>query len=215
MKNVYYIKKATELEMSGSSIWDLAETAEICCYPWDNSGYRPKTEAKILYTEKGLHVYMVSYENEIVASYTKMNDPVYKDSCMEFFFRPNPENDERYLNFEFNALGTLNLGLGKDRFKRLPIPESTLEYFRIKASVREDEVESFSGPSWSLQFFIPYAFIEEYFGRIKIGSGTKLTGNFYKCGELEGHAHFGCWSEVKSEIPDFHRPECFGNLILE
>ena len=215
MNKVYHIKKATEIEFIDSSIWDTAQTAEICCFPWDKSGYKPKTEARVLHTEKGLNVYLISYENEITASYTKMNDPVHKDSCMEFFFKPNPEEDDRYLNFEFNPLGTLTLGLGKDRFGRLRLPESTLNQFNIRPSVKKDEINNFSGSCWSINFSIPYCFIKEYFGKINIGSRTKMTGNFYKCGDNTKFTHYGCWNKVGCEKPDFHRPEYFGDLILD
>ena len=42
-----------------------------------------------------------------------------------------------------------------------------------------------------------------------------MKGNFYKCGDDTKYPHFGCWNEVVWEEPDFHRPECFGDLILE
>lgn len=215
MEKFYNIKKASESKMSDSKIWDIAEIAEVCCFPWDENGYKPKTEARMLYTEKGFHVCLISYENKITALCTKMNDPVYRESCMEFFFKPNPEYDDRYLNFEFNALGTLNLGLGKDRYDRIQIPASTLECFRIIASVGKEDAKNFSGPCWSIRFFIPYEFIDKYFGKLNIKSQVKMTGNFYKCGKLVEYPHFGCWSEVKSSEPDFHRPECFGGLVLE
>ncbi|NLY17811.1 MAG: hypothetical protein GX045_02380 [Clostridiaceae bacterium] len=214
-KKIYRIKKTTETMVSEKIILDCANTAEISCFSWDENGYRPKSEARVLYTEKGLHVYMISYENKITATYTKMHDPVYKESCMEFFIKPNPEKDDRYLNFEFNAIGTLNSGLGKDRFERLAIPEIYLERFKISASVKKENVKDFCGPFWSVRFFIPFDFIEEYFGKIHAGPGTEMMGNFYKCGEVVDYPHYGCWNEIKNERPDFHRPECFGRLVLE
>jgi len=214
-KKIYHIKRTIEAKVWENSVWDNAETAEIACFPWDQNDYRPKSEAKVLYTEKGLHVYMISYENKITATYTKMNDPVYKESCMEFFIKANPGKDDRYFNFEFNALGTLNLGLGKDRFGRQAIPESELANFKISASVKKENVNDFRGPYWTLRFFIPFDFLEKYLGKIDIKSGAQMYGNFYKCGDLTEYSHFGSWNEVINEKPDFHRPEFFGSLILD
>ena len=43
--------------------------------------------------------------------------------------------------------------------------------------------------------------------------GAAFRGNFYCCDESI-HPHFGSWSAIKAPQPDFHRPECFGKLIL-
>ena len=45
------------------------------------------------------------------------------------------------------------------------------------------------------------------------GPGAAMRGNFYCCDETL-HPHFGSWNPIKAPEPDFHRPECFGRLIL-
>ena len=214
MERVYIIKKKTEAEIANIK-WDEAEKADITYYPWDQNGYMPKTEARVVYTEKGLHVFLISYEKEIMATRENLNDPVYRDSCMEFFFNPNPENDSRYMNFEYNPLGTLNLGFGKDRYERIKIAGKSPELFQIHPSVTKKTLDDYSGLFWSVQFFIPFDFIENYYGKLNFKPGMKMTGNFYKCAEDTKYPHFGCWNEVISKAPDFHRPECFGCLVLE
>ena len=52
---------------------------------------------------------METDEEEIVARCRTQNGNVCGDSCMELFIRPN-ENDERYINIEFNAFNTINIG---------------------------------------------------------------------------------------------------------
>jgi len=59
-----------------------------------------------------------------------MEDPVYKDSCVEFFVKPKP--DKGYFNFEFIAVGTLLCSYITD-------PERTREGFREFVSVPEEE----------------------------------------------------------------------------
>lgn len=215
MKKVYSIKKLTEDEGVHDIVWEKAEKAAIDCYPWDQNGYVPKTYATVMYSKEGFHVFMISYEKEIMATRENMNDPVCRDSCMEFFFNPDPTNDDRYLNFELNPLGTLYLAIGKDRFSRILITDTAPGLFRIRPSVTKKILRSFSGPFWSINFFIPFSFIEKYYGKLNYKSGMKMTGNFYKCAEDTKYPHFGCWSEVKTKTPDFHRPEYFGSLILE
>ena len=45
--------------------------------------------------------------NKVTIKYTHFNDPVFKDSCVEFFFNPFPEHREEYFNIEFNAIGVI------------------------------------------------------------------------------------------------------------
>ncbi len=42
-----------------------------------------------------------------------------------------------------------------------------------------------------------------------------IKANVYKCGDDTAVAHYGSWSPVKSNQPDFHRPECFGDMVLD
>ena len=215
MEKTYIIKKMTEDEITQGIVWENIEKADIACFPWDQNGYRPKTEARAAYTEKGFHVFLISYEQEIIATRENMNDMVCRDSCMEFFFNPDPEHDGRYMNFELNPLGTLYLGIGKDRYDGKKIMETSPELFQIRTSVSRESLKSYSGPFWSIQFFIPFDFIESRYGKLDFKSGMKMTGNFYKCADDMAYPHYGCWNEVIYKEPDFHRSECFGSLILE
>ena len=81
---------------------------------------------------------------------------------------------------------------------RLPaLPEG----MDIQASRHEDEW-------WAVRYRVPFALLRELFGR---EPGARMRGNFYTCDETI-HPHFGSWSPVASANPDFHRPECFGEI---
>lgn len=41
---------------------------------------------------------------------------------------------------------------------------------------------------------------------------TSLTGNIYKCADKSPTPHYMTLFEIKSERPDFHRPEFFKKL---
>lgn len=215
MGKSYIIKRMTESSLTKGNAWENINKAEIDCYPWDQNGYKPKTEARVVYTESGFHVLMTAYECKILGSRLEFNDPVCRDSCMEFFLMPEPDNDARYLNFELNPLGTLYLGFGKNRFERAKVSDVLPELFQIKHSVTKETIKDFSGLSWSIQYFIPFTFIRKIYGDLDFYSGKSMTGNFYKCAEDTNLPHFGSWNTVESKVPDFHRPECFGNLSLD
>ena len=40
-------------------------------------------------------------------------------------------------------------------------------------------------------------------------------GNLYKCSGPALHEHYGCWNAVGTAAPDFHRPEYFGDMLIE
>ncbi len=67
---------------------------------------------------------------------------------------------------------------------------------------------------WEIAYTVPADWMELWFG-VRPHSGLEMRGNFYKCGDNTRFEHYGMWNPVKSDHPDFHRPESFGKLILE
>lgn len=214
MGKVYTIKKINESSI-GADIWERIPAAAIETTPWDENGYRPKSEARAFYTEKAFHVQLKSFEKEIKAVYRNMNDDVYKDSCLEFFLNPNPEGDTGYMNFEINPVGALLLGLGRERNGRKLLNVDFRGIFDIKTSVNEENLKNYTGPFWSVEFTIPYEFIRGIYGPLEFESGWKMKGNFYKCGDETVYPHYLCWNNILRSDPDFHVPEYFGTLILK
>ena len=199
---MYTIKKAPyKITEISDKAWDIAEVAKIDTINWKNEfPWKPNTNAKLLYSEYGLHIQMQTDENPLVATYTKQNDAVCQDSCMECFIRPNA-NDERYMNFEFNAFGTMYYGLRYDR-NNSTNPDVPKEFFDVKTYVEDGK--------WTLQWTIPFAYIEEIYG----GHTDVMYGNMYKCGNPVHH-HYVSYYPIGTEKPDFHCPEYFGEFRLE
>ena len=197
------------------AIWEGIDPVLIDNYPWDENGYKPKVEARFCYTESRLYLHFTSFESEIRAVYRIMNEPVYTDSCVEFFFNPDPDKDDRYFNFEINAIGTLLLELGSGRNNRLMIQDVSQAIFNIKSSISPDSAVEYRDDAWTLEFSIPYSFIEKYYGKQDFSSGKVMKGNFQKCGDMTKFPHYGSWNRIETPEPDFHRPEYFGDLILD
>jgi len=168
--------------------------------------YQPKVYFKLWYYQKeGFFLKMVCEESNPKAIYSNHGDPVYKDSCMEFFVDFFPEDPTKgYLNFEMNAAGAMLLCYGVDRNNR----ESVVEKLRIKQQV------SISKESWEINLKIPLYFIKEIYGRNNFAEGSVIKGNAYKCGDDTETAHYGTWRRVETKTPDFHRPEFFGEMII-
>lgn len=209
----YGIRKLTE-EMPGICGKEFNPEDSVFCknvpftpigsYVWDAEGYKPEARAYVTWSEKGLHVLMCALEEEIRAAVTEFNGPVCTDSCLEFFLQPFAD-DPRYVNFEVNAGGTALIGIGADRYDRVCL-EKMPEDMDVTVSCH-------CGGWWAVSYIVPFALLKELYGRVP-ESGDVMRGNFYKCDESI-HPHFGSWSPVRHFKPDFHRPECFGELALE
>lgn len=199
---MYIIRKIkNNISCIDDKIWNIANVANIDKINWSEFGCIPKTTAKLLYNDYGIYVQIETDEKPLLARYCKQNDKVCDDSCMEFFFRPN-ENDPRYLNFEFNPFGTMFFAVRTSRYDPI-YPDKDKKYFNVKSYVDDK--------GWVLQFCIPFELIGEIFS-----SHTKtMYGNLYKCGDETSKIHYATYYPITIKEPDYHRPEFFGEFVLE
>ena len=198
-----YIIKKVEKEISGlfSPEWEDAEVIEINKNNWEYSNINISTKARALYNDKGIFVKFNSDEHPVSVNCRKNNGDVFKDSTVEIFIAPEKGNGN-YFNFEINAEGYALIGWGYGR-KRIRIENLDFSRFRIQTEITDN--------GFSVFLFIPFDFMKEYVSEIS----KEMKGNFQKCGETTPVIHFLSAFEINSPEPDFHRPECFGDFILE
>ncbi|MBR5286059.1 MAG: hypothetical protein IKU30_04095 [Clostridia bacterium] len=182
-----------------------AEKAMISTYKW-TEGYAPEAFAELIYVEdKGFALRMTAKESNPLAVNTEYNQPVYEDSCLEFFVRFNPE-DPKYMNFEMNSNGAFLSAVRVDRSNKTPI-HTLAEIPVVKATKGETE--------WTVEVFFTLDFIGKLFGKTEFSRGEVIKGNFYKCGDKTEIPHFGMWAPIDSEKPNFHQPQFFGEMEIE
>ena len=177
--------------------------ALICNFKW-REGYEPLSYAQVaLVPGDGFYVRMISAEKEPLARFTEKGSPVCLDSALEFFVRFDPES-MRYVNLETNANAALLAQCGTSRHDRIDVSE------------RFDAESIRTSDGWGVTFTLKMDVIEDLFGlsRNDFVPGYSFFANFYKCGDETAAPHFGMWNEVNSQIPDFHRPEFFGRLVI-
>ncbi len=178
--------------------WQKAGEGVVGVQRWKEF-YQPiNVTFRLLRGPEGISVLMHTDEKNLRAECEEQNGMVCFDSCMEFFFKPDPW-DVNYFNFELNPKGVLHLGLGDGRNGRTLI-DCDREIFSIET--RPDD------GNWTIKFYIPDSFLRSYFKNI----APVCRGNFYKCGEETGHSHFITWSEIEVESPDYHIPDFFGYI---
>lgn len=198
MKKTYNVK-ITSLPVD----WEAVDTGYIDVYSWGGE-YRPKAYFKAVFVENdGFYVKMTAEEGDPKAVYENDMDPVYKDSCLEFFAMLKSDG---YINCEMNSKGAVLAAFGKGRGSRIPVCDIAGKTVEVTAN-REDR-------KWSVVLRIGTEIIEKLYGATDISEGFVFKANAYKCGDDCEFPHYGAFSEVGAEKPDYHRPEYFVDFKL-
>ena len=175
--------------------------------PWTDYPYKPSVNFKIAYTSNSILLTYDVKEEHIKAEYRNTNDPVYKDSCVEFFLS---FDGTHYYNLEFNCMGTGLISYGdanKDRRQRLP--NRTVELVKTCSTIN---ARNGLDKEWRLLLDIPFTVFEA--DAIVTLVNVRCTGNFYKCGDELPTPHFVSWNKIDHPFPNFHLPQFFGELYF-
>lgn len=179
------------------------EKADISQYVWGGD-YRPKAYAQLAFMpKKGFVCKLTAYEEDPKAIYKNDMDPVYKDSCLEFFARYKKGG---YINCEVNSNGAILSAYGEGRRQRTPLNKIAGRFPDVK--VKKDKNK------WSAEIFIGLDLIKAVYGSSYFKENSVIYGNFYKCGDDCKVVHYGSYSPIITENPDFHRPEYFAKMTL-
>ena len=184
--------------------WKLAPTVRLTHQPW-LAPCDVAAQAQLCHDGERLHVRMTARESAVRATLTGETDMVCEDSCLEFFLAPDPA-DARYFNFEWNPLGTLYLGFGAERGRRVrQLVRDRDALFHPRPFRTED--------GWGMEFTIPASFVALYIPGFALRG--EAAGNFYKCGDRTQTPHYLAWAKLTSDRPDYHRRQDFGTLLFE
>lgn len=193
--------------------WRGVPVLTVGHYLWMKNGYEPRVEARLCYSERFLFVRFDVHEKKVRARFTRFQDPVYKDSCVEFFVDAFPDLGRGYINFEANAVGAFLVAFGPDRHSRTPLRKEDLRGFKSASSIKRPMDGELGAGRWALAYRVPLALFRKIYG-CDIKPGQRASANFYKCGDETDFPHYGAWSPVGTASPDFHRPEFFGTVIF-
>lgn len=199
------------------SVWQDTESLSIACVQPTTGSHRPAAQAKVCHD--GVFIYGIfQVEDRFVrAVATRPNEPVWQDSCVEFFFTPQAKPSASYFNLEINCIGTplMHYQSGPRQGTR---PFSTAEYSVIKTAATLTApiaVEMDTPVKWTVEYAFPIELLRNYSGVEQPAAGGSWRGNFYKCADCCSHPHWLSWSPIPTSSPDFHRPDCFGMITFE
>jgi hypothetical protein len=161
---------------------------------------------------------MFRVEDRYVRAVAKRyQDPVSRDSCVEFFFTPGADLREGYFNIEMNCGGTtlFRHQLGRGVRQREVTEEDAAGLAAAHTLPSRVEPELPEPVSWLVSYRVPFELLGRYASVLRPGPGVRWRANLYKCGDATSHPHWLAWSPVDLPAPDFHRPEFFGTLRFE
>lgn len=186
---------------------DHVHQERINITPWEAYPYKPELAFAMAHGDQGVFLKFYVEEKHIRAIYSEPNDPVYKDSCVEFFV--SFEDEKEYYNFEFNCAGTCLLSFGEERGNRIMLSEEVIKSIAFRSSIKPANSKN-SNIGWELTLAIPFSAFQYH--QLKSLKGKKCRANFYKCGDDLPEPHFVVWNDIKTQEPDYHRPEYFGSV---
>ena len=192
----------TALELEGARF-----SLDQCNWP-DKFPYAPFCCGRMARTEDSLVVDFRVSGLDLRVQNLEDGGRSWEDSCCELFLqRPGAAE---YVNFEVNAAGKMTAARGTGRGDRKSLtPE---EFGQIVRMASIEGPQDYAGGVWTWRVILMIPF--ELMGLDPDDLPESLRGNIYKCGDLTAHPHFLSWAPIGTPEPDFHRPEYFGEFLL-
>jgi hypothetical protein len=117
------------------------------------------------------------------------------------------------MNFETNCIGAMVASRRLGRAEEVtPLPAEEMALIKRRCTYpRVPFAEKDGLFEWQVELQIPLSLIfrdrQPVFPQI-------LKANFYKCADKTKQPHFLSWQPIRLPKPDFHRPEFFGEIVL-
>lgn len=197
----------SDLFRNSAPIW-------IGSFPWKpEGGFAPRCEARLAWQSEALCALFRVEDRWVRCLCTEPGGPVWEDSCVELFF----STGVGYFNVEINCGGSPLLAWqtarGQNRraasaqeLGRLEI--LTTEPARIDPEIAEPH-------PWCLAVRVPFEVLRSV-GALQGPERCNIwRGNLYHCNENGSQPRWGSWAPIRTPTPDFHRPEFFGEWLLE
>jgi hypothetical protein len=171
----------------------------------------PEVSFKIAHNGDNVFIHFFVSEDEILAKVSEDNGAVWTDSCVEFFIS---FDDSSYYNAEFSCIGKALLGYKKGQLEAMHAETPVMNQIKRYPSLGYGTFEKKQGGfKWDLLVIIP---VSAYWqSGLESFKGIQAKANFYKCGDHLSTPHFLSWNPIKTEKPNFHKPEYFKELIFE
>lgn len=216
MKNLLEIPRIASLPSSAADVVDVLDSLHVDFHSIDTVNWPneypccPDAAFRIAWCPDGFLLHYKVTEQYVRARYKEDNSDVWTDSCVECFIR-NVDTDS-YFNIECNCIGTILVGMGAVG-NRCRLTQDEMALVQRWSSLGDVPFEERSDiASWEVALIVPYALFARQ--PLRLEAGATLCANFYKCGDELSVPHYISWAPIEAEKPNFHRPDCFGKMVL-
>ncbi len=194
--------------------WQGIEPARLEHFMGDRPAHFPDTRVKLACDDEALYVIFRVKDRFVLGRRTAYQQDVYRDSCVEFFFRPNNDSSENYFNLETNCCGAALFAFQEGpRRGEIRIPAGAFEKVALAHTLNGPVQDEISEPvTWSVEYRLPLDLLSSYCRVDPPAPGVTWKGNFYKIADETSHPHYLTWAPVDRPRPDFHQPRFFGTL---
>lgn len=197
------------------SAWQITPTVGPFQFPWHTEGKKEQTVARLLWDDTTLYVSYRCEDAHISGQFTKRDEPVYRDDCVELFTAPNPNRLDQYFNFEMNVRGALldnyhTKGPGSGSKKHKWNSQGIKIAVKIDGTLNDD---SDTDRHWILEAAIPLSNFQGVAAHIPPHGGDLWRLNLNRCGGTTNQ-QFSQWSPSDSQKPAFHMPASFGRVTF-
>lgn len=183
-----------------SSELDGHQANAISNSPWgDNNDV--SASFTLAYSSNYIFLKYYVIESSTQALHSRFNEPVYNDSCVEFFIAF--DNNENYYNLEFNCTGNSLAQYGSNKDDRTFVPAAILKQIKHQTTVSNKD----KAISWTLTLCIPKT-VFCFHKKLDLAKANAKI-NVYKCGDALPQPHYLCWNNIKSAEPNFHLIDFF------
>ena len=165
------------------------------------------TALRIARDDRALRLRFECEDRDIWATHTRRDAPLWEEEAVEAFLAPGADDPTDYVEIEVNPLGAVFDA-------RVHNPDGRRESMRVDAAWNAAglvaTVDRSKAGFWCVELTIPWR-------ELCAGPPPRIwRANFFRIERPRGGPHeFSSWSPTFADPPDFHRPACFGRLILD
>jgi hypothetical protein len=220
-QDVYQVSKFSQAPQI-DAVWNKKPWADVnplqlARFMGSRPEHFPFVQAKLGYDDDAIYVIFKVDDQYVKAVHANHQDPVYKDSCVEFFFAPEADVDSGYFNLEMNCGGTMLFHHQRQRATDvIHISDQDVEQVTVAHSLPKlVDPEIQKKTTWVVEYRIPFSMLRKYRNFHNPNSGETWRANLYKCADDTSHPHWLTWANVDFPRPNFHLPEYFGTLEFQ
>lgn len=198
-------------------VWKDVKMLTLAHHMGERPAHFPKTRAKLLYDDQAIYVIFRVEDQYVRAVADAYQGPVYRDSCVEFFFTPGMDIKKGYFNLEMNCGGTALFCHQKTQgVAEVKVDSSDFQQMTVAHSLPSIIDPELTAPTtWTVEYRLPFSILQNYTDFKSPSSGDSWRANFYKCADATSHPHWLTWAPVDFPTPRFHLPEFFGELRFQ